>query len=52
MLRCGHSQGNGGGIGTGNSFAPDRTNNVEQVAVSYLPVGDIAIEVSCSYYCK
>jgi hypothetical protein len=38
-------QGNGGGIGTGNTFAPDRTNNVEQVAVSYLPAGDIAIEV-------
>lgn len=38
-------QGNGGGIGSGDSFAPDRTNNVEQVSVSYLPPGDVAIEV-------
>jgi hypothetical protein len=38
-------QGNGGGIGSGDSFAPDRTNNVEQVSVSYLPPGEVAIEV-------
>lgn len=38
-------QGNGGGIGSGDTFAPDRANNVEQVSVSYLPAGDVAIEV-------
>ncbi|BDA49389.1 probable c5a peptidase at N-terminal half [Coccomyxa sp. Obi] len=37
--------GNGGGIGSGDTFAPDRTNNVEQVSVSYLPPGEVAIEV-------
>lgn len=38
-------QGNGGGIGSGDTFAPDRTNNVEQVSLSYLPPGEVAIEV-------
>ncbi|KAK9839424.1 hypothetical protein WJX81_001331 [Elliptochloris bilobata] len=35
--------GNGGGLG--GDLSPDRTNNVEQVAVTYLPPGDVAIEV-------
>ncbi len=43
-------QGNGGGIGSGDSFAPDRTNNVEQVSVSYLPPGEVAIEVRLLTY--
>ena len=43
-------QGNGGGIGSGGTFAPDRTNNVEQVAVPNLPPGDVSIEVSCSLH--
>lgn len=36
-------QGNGGEQG---SDGPDRTNNVEQVAVAYMPAGQISIEVS------
>ena len=43
-------QGNGGGIGSGGTFAPDRTNNVEQVAVPNLPPGDVSIEVGCSLH--
>lgn len=39
-----HLQGNGGGMGTLKD--PDRTNNVEQVKVSYLPAGDVSIEVT------
>lgn len=39
-------QGNGGGMGTLKD--PDRTNNVEQVKVSYLPAGDVSIEVTCN----
>jgi hypothetical protein len=39
------AQGNGGGIGTADNFSPDRTNNVEQVSVAYLPQGAVAIEV-------
>ncbi len=38
-------QGNGGGVGSGGTFAPDRTNNVEQVSVPNLPPGDVSIEV-------
>lgn len=42
-LDKGHGkQGNGGGLGGG--LTPDRINNVEQVAVTYLPAGDVAIE--------
>lgn len=44
------AQGNGGGIGSGGTFAPDRTNNVEQVSVPNLPPGDVSIEVSRSTY--
>ena len=53
MLKYGHGvlQGNGGGIGSGDSFAPDRTNNVEQVSVAYLPPGEVAIEVRSSTKC-
>ena len=38
-------QGNGGNQGSNGS---DRTNNVEQVSVSYLPPGQISIQVSRS----
>ena len=40
------AQGNGGGVGSGGTFAPDRTNNVEQVSVPNLPPGDVSIEVT------
>ena len=32
-------------MGSGGTFAPDRTNNVEQVSVPNLPPGDVSIEV-------
>lgn len=38
-------QGNGG---ANLAEGPDRTNNVEQVSLSYLPPGKIAIQVSLS----
>ena len=41
-------QGNGGGVGSGGTFAPDRTNNVEQVSVPNLPTGDVSVEVTLS----
>ena len=44
--RAGVAQGNGGGVGSGGTFAPDRTNNVEQVSVPNLPPGDVSIEVT------
>jgi len=37
--------GNGGGVGP---RSPDRVNNVETVAVAYLPPGDVSIEVRAS----
>ena len=40
--------GNGGGGAGAPPGSPDRTNNVETVAVAYLPPGDVAIEVRAS----
>lgn len=41
-----HVQGNGGD--NGGALGPDRTNNVEQVSLSNLPAGKVAIQVRAS----